>query len=391
MSRMRKTILLFCALLFMLGCGSTDEHRQLNESELFGLQQYILTHQQSPAEYVLSRFVDHDVVLLGEFHRIKDNPLLVQELIPLLYKEGIYTLAYEFANRDDQQLIDSLLNGSTYDTRLAHHIQLNQYSLWPWQEYHDVYKVAWELNRNLPDTACRFQILGLNCNVDWSIVKTRADLDNPEVRKKVWHGCTEEHWAEVVLERVRQGEKVLAYSGMHHAFTRYRQPRMDAEANFTGWGDVRFGNHIFEEIGDRCMTVFLHSAWYHINSGYNTADRRPADGVVDLVMSSLGDRFAPVGFDVVGSPFESLTDPTTLYSVGYENFSLGDYCDGYIYFRPFDQFETVTFVEGYYNAENIDLARRKVGNPRYRDADPEFFESRMKSQIDREEELYHSL
>jgi len=41
---------------------------------------------------------------------IKHDPELVQALVPLLYKAGVYDLGIEFANYSDQALIDKLIN-----------------------------------------------------------------------------------------------------------------------------------------------------------------------------------------------------------------------------------------------------------------------------------------
>jgi hypothetical protein len=46
-------------------------------------------------------FADHDVVLLGEQHRIKHDAPFVQELLPRLAEAGVNILATEFARRED--------------------------------------------------------------------------------------------------------------------------------------------------------------------------------------------------------------------------------------------------------------------------------------------------
>jgi hypothetical protein len=288
-------------------------------------------------------------------------------------------------------LIDSLISGAEYDEALARYIQMNQYSLWPWQEYLDIYKTAWELNRALPEGARPFRILGMNCSLDWSVMKTSGDLDNAELRRQVWAGCSEKDWGKVILEQVAAGNKLLVYCGSHHAFTKYRQPVVDGEGAFIRFGDVRVGNHVYDEIGERAMTVFLHSPWYHIRSQYSRADRRPAGGAIDQVMESMTGEFHPVGFDVYDSPFGSLKDPETIYAAGYENFKLSDYCDGYIFFRPFAEFEMVTFAEGFYTEDNLDLARRKAPPIAYREASVAQFEQRMRDGVERERGSYRGL
>jgi len=388
---MKTILILAIAAVMLVGCGIQQDKEPLDQTQLFELKQYLVANQLPPVDYVISKFVDHDVVFLGEFHRIKDNPVLVQQLVPRLYENGIFVLATEFACKVDQSLIDSLLNSQSYDENLARYIQMNQYSLWPWQEYLDIYKTAWELNRSLPDTARPFRILGINCDLDWTPVKTKEDFQKPEIRKQVWKGCGEKDWAEVVLGPVREGEKVLVHCGSHHAFTRYRQPVVGSGGEFIRFGDIRVGNYVRDEIGDRAMSIYMHGPWYDIKSQYGDADRRPVGGAIDQLMTNLGTEAGPAGFDVLGTPFGKLSDDGAIYSVGYKNFTLADFCDGYIWFRPFAEYETVTFAGGFYNDDNIEQARIRVSQPPYRDANPAYFERKMRRQVEREEVEYHGL
>ena len=380
-----------CTLLLVIGCSGGEKPSALDSTELFALQQQIVTNQNSPVDYVVSKFDDHDVVFLGETHRIKHDPELVAALIPAVYERGVFILATEFANASDQTLIDSLVTAPEYDEALARHIQMNQYSFWPWQEYLDIYKAAWELNRSLAPERTKFRILGVNCEADWGLVKTQEDLDKPAIRKAVWNDCWEKDWADIVLAEVAQGHKVLCYSGMHHAFTRYRQPVVENDGTFIRHIDDRFGNYVYDSIGDRAMTICLHYPWYSRSNGYSKPDRLPISGAIDQVMESQADKIGPVGFDVVGTPFGDLTDDQTTYAAGYDDFTLATFCDGYIYQGPFSETEYVTFADGFYNGDNIELARRRVPNPSYRVATPEDFESTMKKEKERTLARYREL
>ena len=63
------------------------------------LTDYLKLHYQSPENYILGKFQCHDIIFLGENHYQKQDPELVQKMIPLLYHKGIYYLAMEFARR----------------------------------------------------------------------------------------------------------------------------------------------------------------------------------------------------------------------------------------------------------------------------------------------------
>jgi hypothetical protein len=130
---------------------------------------------------------------------------------------------------------------------------------WGFREYVDVYRAAWALNRHLPKGTQPFRILGMNDSPDWSLIGTAADRENTELMDRVFRGCGENLWADVILAAVRSGEKVVVFSGIHHAFTAYRQPVV-ADGKFVKFArDPRAGNHVFNAIGKRAVTVFLHA------------------------------------------------------------------------------------------------------------------------------------
>ncbi len=356
------------------------------------LTEYILKYQQTPEDYIVSKFGYHDVVFLGEYHKIRHDVELVQRLIPICYKNGIRVLALEFADRKDQPLIDSLLSLPSYDESIAWLVTSRSAREWAYQEYLDIYKAAWALNRQLPKDAPRFRIVAVNCAGDWSIIRTREDQENDSLRRLVWERCPggEREMAYVILKQVWKGEKVLVYSGIHHAFTRYIQPIVNEKGEFTNLNpDERMARYVYLRLGPKAFTVFLHSAWYAAR--WERGFLRPVNGVIDSVMATLGDRFTPVGFDVKGSPFGLLPDSASLYQAGYDDFRLQDFCDGYIYQRPFRQYEVVHFVEDFINPSNISEFREQAGDPWFRDKTLEQSKSSLKRQLERELQIYKEL
>jgi hypothetical protein len=340
------------------------------------LREYIRAHNRSPEEYVIAQFRDHDVVLLGEHHRVRQNILLVQRLIPLLYQAGVRTLATEFARRVDQPDIDSLLVGPKYDEALARSIVFRHNPLWGYQEYVDVLKAAWSLNHSLPKGSPPFLILALNNSPDWRFLENERDRNNGQVMAKVWHGETEKDWADALLKQVvDRGGKALVHCGAHHSFTRYRQPVV-RNGRFIRFGDVRMGNHVYQAIGERAFSICLHRPWVGAE-GYDAPPVLPADGYIDAALCSLAKNERRVGFDVTGSPFAKLPGELSLYKFGDEHFTLGAMCDGYIYQEPFKDFEWVTPIRGFVNDGNLEYARGQSDDPSLRSATQEAFFAEM--------------
>ena len=209
-----KTSTMFLFAFVVYTTISIPQTQPIDPKVKASLIEYINTHHQSPEDYILSKFKDHDMVFLGEYHRIKHDPELVQQLIPLLHRSGVYYLGFEFARRQEQPMIDSLLQAQKYDEQLARYIIFKNMVFWGYKEYVDIFKAAWKLNHSLPVGTRPFRILGLNNSPDWSIVKTPEDGDKYEVMSKVWHGETEEDWAKVLIDVViNKREKALVYCG----------------------------------------------------------------------------------------------------------------------------------------------------------------------------------
>ena len=369
---MKRVFLALCLVGALTGCSGGPEEKPADPKLLTELRAYAESHAARPADYILGKFDHHDIIFLGEVHRVKHDVELVIDLLPKLHARGVCHLGTEFGRRKDQALIDSLLAGEEFDEALARRIALQQYVFWGYKEYIDIYRAAWALNRSRPEGTPRFRILGLNNSPDWSHVTDPSDRDMGYVMKRVWHGETEEDWARVILDSVlARGGKMLVYSGMHHAFTEYRQPVvMDGE--FVRFAEMRMGNYVFEAIGKRAITVFLHGPW-NSAKGYDRAVVRPADGAVDQAMAGLDPALLPIGFDTHGSPFGDLRGESSVYSHGYDDFRLAMFCDGYVYHRPFAGYEGVTPIADFINESNIDYARTQSPNPSYRDKSPDDF------------------
>ncbi|MEW6744853.1 MAG: ChaN family lipoprotein [Planctomycetota bacterium] len=322
------------------------------------LSAFLVAHYQNPIDYIVRKFEDHDIVFVGERHRVKHQLELLHGLIRPLYDHDVFTLGLEFADYVDQDRIDRLVTAPTYDESLARSILFNFSAFWGYQEYVDIFRVAWELNRSLPEGSRTFRVLGLNAYEDWSHVRSHRDLGNPAIMRRVRpEGDGDEVMARnVLVECVEQGEKALIYSGLHHAFTRYKQPVYDAnEQKFVGFVQGRMGNLVFDAVGERAMTIVLHSPWWS-EQGENAQDVYPADGIIDALMSRVAPQYREVGFDTRGTPFGSLTGNMSVYKHGYPHFTLQDFCDGYVYQKPLREFQGVTPIVGFINRENFSQA-----------------------------------
>jgi hypothetical protein len=371
-SRSFARCLAFLSLCSLLAGCSGPKLPPMNTALKDDLKTFVRDNHVIPEQFVLDAFVEHDVVFLGEWHYVRQNPTMVRKLLPLLHQRGVDILCLEFARRVDQPMIDSLLVGKTYDESLARLITFRQYVHWGFQEYIDIYRGAWQLNQTIAPGSRRFRILALNNSPDWSHVRTAADRDNPDVLKRVWHGEDERDWANVILKQVvGKKQQALVYCGAHHAFTEYRQPIVNA-GTFIRFGDVRAGNYVFDAIGKRTITILLHAPWSGAD-GYDAPSVRAGDGYIDAVLEELEPEYRRFGVETRETPFGSIPGISSVYNHGYKRFTLATICDGYICDGPLGEFEGVTPIRDFINEKNILEARAQSPDPGFRNASPADF------------------
>ncbi len=359
-----------------LGCGGeSDGHADAGAlmeppsipAELqVELEAWLGEHGQEPADYALGLFSEHEVVLLGEQHRIRHDALFVQDLLPRLAEVGVTVFATEFARRIDQPLLDSLMAAPEWDENLGREIIFRQFVVWGYREYVDILKTAWAFNRDRPDGADLLSVVALNHEMDFSHFKSEADWDNDDVWKQVKGPQTEADWAQVILDEVEAGRKVLVHCGMHHAFTGFKQPRV-REGVFSGFAKDRMGNYLREALGTRVVTVYLHAAWVD-STGMGPGRIHPADGRLDAFMLSRAEGPFAVGFNTANSPLGDLPITNAVYAHGYDPLTVSHFCEGWIYTRPLSDYEAVTYIEDWVTEENLDRTRAGVMNPRSRNA-----------------------
>jgi hypothetical protein len=323
------------------------------------LAAYLAEHGKSPEDYVISKFATHQLVFLGEFHRIRHDVELVQRLIPRLYEAGIHNLGIEFGAEELQADADRLVTADVYDPVLARQLMFRWSPIWGYHEYIELYRAAWEVNHSRPKGAAPFRIVSLGYHADFSQLQSQRTLE--AMRKVFSRGDPDDFMADVIKRSfLDKNEKALIYSGKHHAFTRYRLPMYNPKTKQVMTRLVRMGNLVYRQAPDKVFLILLHAP---IDSLSQTSKRiRPGSGLIDDVLETRfsGRRF---GFDIVGSPFGDLPDPDSYYSGGDAGFALRDWCDGYIYTKPLRKYEDVSVEPNFITEANLKEAVAQIANP----------------------------
>src|SRR5208283_5033509 len=131
--------------------------------------------------------------------------------------------------------------------------------IWPYREYLDIFKAAWQLNSELPPDADRFRILPMTAYVDGEKLNHGTLEEQAEQRHRM--NFTDSLIASIVeREAIQKGKKILVYCGRHHAFSRFHQPMYDDSNKFIGkYFTLRGGNRLFDKYPTKVTTVMLHS------------------------------------------------------------------------------------------------------------------------------------
>jgi hypothetical protein len=351
----RGGLLLGCWLAALPAFAAVPAPLPAEEAER--LAAYLDAHAATPEDYILEKFRSHDVVLLGEDHRIKHNLELAQRLIPLLYRAGVRHFGMEFGASEDQAALDALVTAEHYDEAAARRLMFNYDVGWAFKEYMDIYRAAWRLNRSLPGGARKFRILNLSYKYDWS---GYAGIRTPVTMARVFHrGNTETYRAALVRREIldRPGEKLLVLTGTVHAFTRYLYPDYEAMApGFFRLEPRYFGNLLHRAAPGRVCFIALHRA-FDSPTGGGAELVNPARGAIEQVMARRpGKR---VGFDLPGTPLGDLPDDS-YYAIGHPDFRLKDFAEGYIFEKPLAEFEGCTVDEQFLTEENWAEAKRQI-------------------------------
>lgn len=313
-------------------------------------------YSMDPYNYVLKEFQNHDIVFLGENHRIKHDLIFVRNLIPKLYENGIHYMGFEFALNSDSMLIRKVItNKDNFDQKLANQIIFNMSPFWGYKEYIDLFRSAWEVNRNLPDSAQKFMIYGIMHDFDFSLMKKRSDEFDQEIMTRIRKGVAdpEEFMANSIINTfINKNHKAFIYCGIHHAFTGYKD------------NGRRVGVIVKEKIGDKAFTIALHYPWQgRKKTGFKSV--YPVNGSIDSFVRRYKSENCTFGINVKNTAFGELTDTMSVYCRG-NKMLLKSFCDGYIYLNPFNMAEGVSIQKNFINRDNYKYAKCQLPNPELR-------------------------
>ena len=274
------------------------------------LSEYLRSKGSAPKEYVLSKVAAYPVVLLGENHWLAHDVALVRSIVPDLRQRGV-ALAVEMFPAEAQAKVDELVVAAEWNATLA--TEIMRLANWPYVEYREILHEVWQANRTQTDTP-PMRLIALSPPYDFREKGIRYD----------------EFISQRVIEYVGDERRhVVAYVGMHHAFTRYLQVDRRNGGRATEFMN-RFGNILWRRYGEDVFLIALHKPeWCGPADDPTSVSCLPFSGAIDCAAAGIGHA---VGFDVIDSPIAELKFPqTSFYAFAHPLLRLHDYTDGYIW------------------------------------------------------------
>jgi hypothetical protein len=311
--------------------------------------QYLNKNARSPSEYVISKFDQYDIVMLGEDHGIKQNLDFVASLVPALYAKGVYNLGMEFGASEKQKQMDSLLSAKVYNSTIAREMMYYYNNGWPYLEYYTICEAIWKFNQTLAPAAPKFRIINLSYQYDWSGYK-KEDVRTDEVMTRIFHkGTPDQYRARLVeTEVMAKKQKALLLVGTPHAFTKYGYCHYDfLKDNFVYCDTDWLGQRLLQRYPNKAFNILLHQPFGNM-PGKTPWLISPGGGMVEQVMTLNQNK--PVGFDLAETPMGKIRDESR-NSIGFRNFMLGQFFDGYVFLAPFQSLVGCTMDPTFFNSK----------------------------------------
>jgi len=336
---------LLCLLIVIAGWDINNSYaNQVSPTEKSLLEESYRSFQE-PIEYVLGKLKDHDLIMIGERHWVREEPTFIQNLIKRCYeKNAIDVVFFEFGNFEDQGKIDAFMESPKYNPQLFIDV-LRDYGIlgWGYQEYFDIFKLIYDENHKRPP-ARRIRLIFPDPELE------DIDLDSefldclrssPLTDKQRWEMITwlresiadrDQRMSAVIEAHVfGSGLKGIYYAGGSHI-------RKDLQKKGYGRRYFSAGGILARKYPGRvCCLTFHNSAEYWQNaSDFNDFEE---------LFKSHGKSFA---VDTKDSPIGQIELKS---DVAQDGVKLYEAFDGYIMLNRDKDYQPCALVPGFYDDE----------------------------------------
>jgi hypothetical protein len=144
-----------------------------------------------------------------------------------------------------------------------------------------------------------------------------------------------------LTKEINKGHRILVQVGLHHAFTKYRQPLSIGDSLICE-RPPRMGCILYRRFGDKVFQVVLHQ---------RHPDSMALVNFLERVFQQNGSQ--PVGLDISKSPFELLRDDEDYYFRVQKRVVLADIAQGYVFLKPLSELQKVRLADGFVDEASL--------------------------------------
>ena len=352
-----KTALLFVAivagllLLYILfNLNLFHRTKSLSQNEIKAYVQQIDTGSSDLLKFVADKFDNHSVVFLGELHKRKQDLEFFSNLIPYLYRtKNINIIGWEFGAAEYQKDADSVVTASGFDRKKAIAIMRNSKYYWCYEEYLDIFKTIWQINKNILQADEKIRFLQL----DKPYIPKRWDSQNQSIRLEERKKSFDNILPDIVEKEVMQkNKKILIYCGWEHSLTKFKTPKFF----FIKEKERRAGERLFNKYPNIVCQLWLVAPfpprWWMYKELTNSEDLKyvyPFEAVFNQLYDTLKRPFA---VNSNNPAFANARDYNSFYAFDkFNGIRLRDFCDGCIMLNAFDKIEPVKLIPDWVTTE----------------------------------------
>ncbi len=300
---------------------------------------------EEPIEYVLGKLKDYDLVMIGERHWRRQEPVFIQDLIKRCFeKNAINAVFLEFGSFEDQGKIDAFMDSAGYDPKpITDTLRNHGVFGWGYQEYFDIFKLIYDENSKRPPAQKIRLILsdpelkGVSFDAQFYDCLKMSPL--PE--KEKWQVITwlresikdrDQCMSAVIEAHVFQsGLKGIYYAGSSHI-------RKDLQKKDYGRQYFSAGGVLDHKYPGRvcCLTFHKQPEFWQNVSDFNRLEE---------LFQSYGKPFA------VDTKKSAISQLKLKSDVLQEGVALCEAFDGYIMLNQDKDYQPCAFVPGFYDDE----------------------------------------
>jgi hypothetical protein len=324
-----------------------------------------LAGSASPDDFLAEMLDRYDVVMLAPSgfrnpEYVKQQVDFLVDAIRTIHRVGATVIGFEYGAKRDQDRIDQLVTDTYFDEQLASDILFDYQVTAGYQEYIDVYRAVWQLNRSLSEDEEPLRIVALSNPPNYTAIESTTDVENPDVMRRVFaEGSPDAQIAETILQDiVPSADKAVVFTQAQHAFTRFEQESYTAGMANLGFANERTaGNLVYTALGDRVATVVMHGP---------IEDRRPRlgygyplGGLVESGIESLDAVNRRRGFLTADFPTPEAPIVSTVVQEGRDSEILfSEYTDGYIVLGAIGDYVPLTAIPDFITEDRLATAIR---------------------------------